>query len=291
MIMDNQNNLKVSPGTEPSIEDQLERRWIERELEENRFLNEIILRNKLGYQSAIIITGEPNSGKTVVGNLIKYMLTKGYFNERMDIRDYFFGIRALAKIVNKPDEINRVYLNDETSDELSVRNWNSINNTLWNLILSTQRIKKNIYINMMPHIRQLSRPHLILYNFVIEIDNFITEVKGSDNILLSREIVRLMKVNKIKVNYNFDNARDSSDFVKMMPYECYILPDYEKVKELEGFRKFMLNEHKAFELEGKARIADKISIIANMADIIDKKNLNKNVKEAQKSENLKKFFT
>lgn len=278
---------KASQNVEKSIELLREERWMEKQINKNRFLNELVLRNKLGYQSAIIINGEPNSGKTVVGNLIKYMITLGYYHETMDIKDYFFGIRELAKISNKPEEHNRVYLNDETSDELSVRNWNSINNTLWNLILSTQRVKKNIYINMLPHIRQMSKPHLILYNFMIEVDNFIMEKRGTDNIVLSREVIRVMKVYKIQVSYNTQN--DNNDFIKIVPYEAYILPDYNKEPGLSGFKDFMDNQHKAFELEGKAKIANKISVMANLADIVDHKNISKMTKEKTKSGNLSKF--
>jgi hypothetical protein len=266
-----------------------EERWIQKQIEKNKFLNELVLRNQLGYQSAIMITGEPNAGKTVVGNLIKYMLTLGYHHETMDIKDYFFGIRELAKIVNRPEEINRVYLNDETSDELSVRNWNSINNTLWNLILSTQRVKKNIYVNMLPHIRQLSRPHLILYNFMIVVDNFILEKRGTDNTLLSREVLRVMKVYKIQVSYT-SQQDNTSDFIKMVPYEAYIVPDYTKEPGLKGFKAFMETQHKAFELEGKAKIANKISVMANLADVVDSKNLNKMTKEKSKAGSLANFI-
>lgn len=221
-------------------------------IKEDIFLKRIHLRYFHGYQTYIQITGDTNSGKSILANWIHYLLTLGMYEQENDLSDYYFSVLNLAKNIDNLE--NRCIMNDEAGKR--GKNWNDAQNELWRLILETQRIKRNTYIDCIPHRKEVTGTTALHINFLIVVENIIADFLDAKDKIEDYKIIRIANVFKYQVDYlGFDQRSIQNSFVFPYFVERFIIPDFATDKRFTKFWKFIQEDYKPFEKQGKQQLA------------------------------------
>lgn len=223
----------------------MNKEFIRKAFDTNLFLKIIETRFKLGFQTVILITGDTNAGKTKFGLLVQYLINKGLLNEKMSMDSYYYSVIDIAKELDTLNKKTVFY--DEAGDELDVRAWNNVFNKILSNILQTQRVKRNIYFIIVPHVRLITHTHLVLFDFHFVIRNKIS--------LKNTKMNRIAQIFELKTKHLMLN--DFEDFIDYVHLGNFDIPDYKNDKNLKEFNKFV-EKYEVFELEKKNKIALKI---------------------------------
>lgn len=211
----------------------------------NLFLKMIETRYKLGFQNVIIITGDTNSGKTKLGLWYYYLINKYLLHKKYNQNDFFYSIKDIACKITRLKNQNIFY--DEAGDELTVTRWNSIFNKWLSLILQTQRIKRNFYFIILPHIRLITHTHYPLLDFHLIVKNKMDLEKCKLN--------RSVNIYNVVTKHLMINQYD--EFINYKIIGNFNIPDYKISPELKEFKN-MVETFEKFEIIKKDNIAQKI---------------------------------
>ena len=235
----------------------MDKEFIKDVFEKNLFLKIIETRFKLGFQTVILITGDTNSGKTKFGLLVQYLINKGLLKKPMSMDNYYYSVIDIAKELDNLSKDTVFY--DEAGDELDMRAWNNVFNKILSNILQTQRVKRNIYFIIVPHVRLITHTHLVLFDFHFIIRNKIS--------LKNHTMERMAQIFELKTKHLMLN--DFEDFIDYIHLGNFNIPNYKNDENLKEFNKFV-EKYEVFELEKKKKIALKIKKEA--MEIYDKQN-------------------
>jgi len=232
--------------------------------EENEFFRMLKLRYEIGDQTIFLTTGNTNSGKTVFNVLLYYLIKKGILKEKIDLKKcrMYFSIVDFAKEITKlKDEI---IFYDEAGAELDIGEWNNIFNKIMRHILQTQRIQRNFYFILLPHIRYISYVLLPLFTFHIITERKVIPKKNG------YEIERIATINKIFAQQQFSEMRNYYDIRLVAQLR---IPDITKIRN-KDFRELYQRFHQ-IEIRKKKEIARKIEEEAKMYLLKEKTKLMK----------------
>ena len=208
--------------------------------EDNEFYKGLKLRYELGHQTIFLTTGGTNSGKTVLNIILYYLIKKGILKEKIDIDKckMFYSIIDFAKDITKIEK--EIIFYDEAGTELDIGEWNGIFNKTMRHILQTQRVQRNFYFILLPHIRHISTVLLPLFNFHIVVQQQTYINPKTDEV----EIQRIADVYKIFPQQTYSNTRDYQEMKLMLRM---IIPDVRTIENKdfqELYKKFQSIERK-----------------------------------------------
>lgn len=227
--------------------------WISKIIQKNRLLSDIKKRYELGFQNALLFTGDTNTGKTKFALIVYYLISKGILGrKRLDMKDdlFCYSISDFSKVLADIEQQCIFY--DEAGVELDIGNWNSAFNRMLSHILQTQRVKRNFYFFILPHKRLITQTHWVLFNYYIIVNNELQAIYDKKNEITHREIKRIAYTYKIKTQH-FDFS-ECNHYVNYYSICRYNIPDYSKGPEWAEFRKFVAIYEK-YERERKQSIA------------------------------------
>jgi hypothetical protein len=206
-------------------------------IKKDKFFKMLWLRHYWGYQSYLQLTGSTNSGKTFVGNWIYWIVTHGIYKRKPTLEDFFFSVEDLSRQISTIHQ--RCVRNNEAGKR--GRNWNDKANELWSKILQQQRIQGNIYIDDLPHRKEVSGIMNIHINYLItlsnQVENYLKKEQKEDDIdienIESYQIKRIINIFKYEVDYvGFDRFSSDNYFVRPILVDRIIIP-----KSLEFYTK------------------------------------------------------
>lgn len=217
--------------------------------EENEFFKSLRLRYEIGNQTIFLTTGSTNSGKTVFNVILYYLIKKGVLKEKINLDKckMFYSIVDFAKDITKME--NEIIFYDEAGTELDVGEWNSIFNKTMRHILQTQRVKRNFYFILLPHIRHISYVLLPLFSFHTVMETHTIYNKKEDRL----EVQRIANIYKIIPQQTFSASRDYQDIKLLLRLK---VPDITKIENAD-FQELYKKFHQ-IELKKKHDIAKKI---------------------------------
>ena len=217
--------------------------------EDNEFFKALKKRYEIGNQTIFLTTGQTNSGKTVFNVILYYLIKKGILKEKIDLEKckMFYSIVDFAKDITQME--NEIIFYDEAGTELDIGEWNSIFNKTMRHILQTQRVKRNFYFVLLPHIRHISYVLLPLFSFHIVMETHTHLNKKTDKM----EIIRIANIYKIIPQQTFSATRDYQDIKLLLRMK---VPDIRKIenKDFQG----LYEKFHQIELQKKRDIAKKI---------------------------------
>jgi len=217
--------------------------------EDNEFFKSLKMRYELGHQTIFLTTGQTNSGKTVFNIILYYLIKKGILKEKIDLKKakMFYSIVDFAKDISKIR--NEIIFYDEAGTELDIGDWNSIFNKTMRHILQTQRIQKNFYFILLPHVRYISYVLLPLFTFHIVMETYTTYNKRTDRL----EVQRIANIYKIIPQQTFSVSRDYQNIKLLLQMK---VPDATTI-ENKDFQELYAKFH-GIEIRKKQDIAKKI---------------------------------
>lgn len=228
-------------------------------IKNDRLLKEIWIRHFHGYQTYIQITGSTNSGKSFNADYIYYILALGMYNYIPTFKDCYF---KATDINTKITQItNRCVMNNEAGGRS--KHWNDKQVEVWDNILQQQRVKRNTYIDCLPHRKEVSATLNIHINYLIVMENWIIDYLKKavliENIDIENiedyEIIRIAKVYKYNVDYvGFNNNSNQNYFVTPYFFDQYQMPDFAKDDRFKLLNKF-LEEYKEYDIKEKEKLA------------------------------------
>lgn len=217
--------------------------------EDNEFFKSLQLRYKIGHQTIFLTTGGTNSGKTVFNVILYYLIKKGLLKEKIDLEKckMHYSIIDFAKNITKMQ--NEIIFYDEAGTELDIGSWNGIFNKTMRHILQTQRIKRNFYFILLPHIRHISYVLLPLFSFHIVMETHISYDKDIDKPIIER----IANIYKIIPQQLFSATRDYQEIKLLLRMR---VPDIRTI-ENKDFQELYKKFH-AIEIKKKQEIAKTI---------------------------------
>lgn len=136
---------------------------------EDNFHKQVWLRHYWGDQTYIRTTGSTNSGKTMINNWFYWLYVHGIYGYSPSLQDFFFGVKNLAGNISKIE--SRCVRNNEAGSRGKM--WMSADNTNWSEILQQQRSQRNIYLEDVPHTKEVSTTSNLHCNFLLIIDRYV----------------------------------------------------------------------------------------------------------------------
>ena len=217
--------------------------------EDNEFFKSLKLRYEIGHQTIFLTTGGTNSGKTVFNVFLYYLIKKGILKEKINLDNckMHYSIIDFAKNITKVK--NEIIFYDEAGTELDIGSWNGVFNKTMRHILQTQRVKRNFYFILLPHIRHISYVLLPLFTFHIVMETFTIYNKKTDKL----EVERVANIYKIISRQTYSASRDYQDMELILRMK---VPDIRKI-ENRDFQELYKKFHE-MELKKKNDIALKI---------------------------------
>lgn len=213
------------------------------------FFKALKLRHDLGNQTAILITGNTNSGKTVLATLLYYINEIGLFNREIDIKDeqMYFSILSFAKNISQLYDKQILY--DEAGTELDIADWNGIFPKMMKYILQTQRTHTNTYYILLPHVRYITQTLLPLFNFhiVVNLDVHVNQVTGK---ITKRRYADIYKITPLQT---YSGYRDYQDIRLIMTMN---IPDVKQIKNTDFIE--LMKKFSEIEKDKKDKIAHSI---------------------------------
>lgn len=228
---------------------------------EDNFHKQVWLRHFWGDQTYIRTTGSTNAGKTMINNWFYWLYVHAIYHYEPDLNDFFFGVKDLAGSISKIK--SRCVRNNEAGSRGKI--WNTSDNTLWSEILQQQRIQRNIYLEDIPHTKEVSGTSNLHCNFLLIIERYValSFSKEQDvdikNINIRQindyEIRRRAKIYKYEVDY-LGIAAVSREFNYAIPrsFDLAWIPDFNTDKRWENFVRWHNEVYMPYEKECKKKL-------------------------------------
>lgn len=251
--------------------------FIANTVKNNALLRNIKKRYDLGFQNALLFTGDTGTGKTKFALMVYYFISKGILNRKtLNMKDdlFCYSISDFSSVLTGTDR--QVIFYDEAGVELDIGNWNSVFNRMLSHILQTQRVKQNFYFFILPHKRLITQTHWVLFNYYIIVQNELRNILNKNGVVTKQDIHRLAYTYKIRTQH-FDFS-ESSHYINYYGLGRYNIPDYSKGDEWKEFRDFV-KEYEKYENKRKQSIAQDIENQTKM--IIKKKDIENEKVRAQ----------
>lgn len=131
----------------------------------------LVHKMRLGYSPLIAIVGdETGIGKSMLGCKTSELVLRAVSNKIWKPKDnLFFKMADFSLELMKSEQ--RIFIIEEAEIELGSDDWQTIQNRWFARMKSTQRIKGNLYIIILPMFMQLARKHRRAVNFIFDVKN------------------------------------------------------------------------------------------------------------------------
>ena len=232
---------------------------------EDNFVKQIWLRHYWGDQTYIRTTGSTNSGKTMINNWFYWLCVHGIYKYEPDLIDFHFGVKDLASKISHIK--GRCVRNNEAGSR--GKHWNSDDNTWWSKILQQQRSQRNIYLEDLPHTKEVSGISNLHCNFLLIIERYVAlSFSKEQDIDIKKinikqiedyEMKRRARIYKYEVDYLGVSAESKAfNYAIPLSFDLAWIPDFEKDKRWEHFVKWHNEVYMPYEKICKQKLGESI---------------------------------
>lgn len=185
-----------------------------------------------GYSPLLAIVGdETGIGKSMLGCRTAELVYKSAFNKQWKpTGNVFFRMSDFSLELMKSE--SRIFVLEEGEIELGSDEWQSIQNKWFSRMKSTQRIKGNLYIIILPMFMQLARKHRRAVNYLFDVKHrgFFNayKIRKNSSQLLGDE---LSKFHIGSCTYNLPLCKEEYDILDKKNKQRIEVEETERFKE------------------------------------------------------------